>query len=304
MSEFETPEPITLFVDVLVGDVRIAASDRSNTVVEVRPSDPERRRDVTAAEQTRVEYSGGSLRVKTTRHWRSYSPFSDGGSVDVQIELPTGSDVTGVAAVAALRSSGSLGDCRLKTSIGDIHIDECAAVELKTSTGNIDVERVIGNAEISTSTGAVRIGDVGGTAVIKNSNGDTRVGEVSGDLRVKAANGDIEIDQAHASLAAKTANGEIHIGSVTRGPVVAETGLGEVEIGIPDGTAAWLDLNTNFGQLRNALDTSRAPDAGENSVEVRARTGYGDIAIRRSYAAPSPDTRAERVSGSERGTAS
>lgn len=285
MPEFETPEPITLAVDVLVGDIRIAASDRSTTIVEVRPTDPERGLDVTAAEQTRVEYSGGNLLLKTTRRWRSYTPFSDGGSVDVRVELPTGSHVSGGAAVAALRSSGSLGDCRLKTSVGDIHIDECAAAELKTSAGNIDVERVRRNADISTSIGAVRVGDVAGTAVIKSSNGDTRVGEVSGDLRVKAANGDIEIDQAHASLAAKTAKGEIHIGSVTRGPVVAETGVGEVEIGIPDGTAAWLDLNTNFGQLRNELDTGHAPREGEDSVEVRARTGYGDITIRRSYAA-------------------
>lgn len=291
MSEFETPEPITLDIDVLVGEVRIAASDRLTTSVEVRPTDPGRRVDVTAAELTHVEYSDGKLLVKTTRRWRSYSPFSDEGSVDVQIGLPTGSDVNAAAAAGAVRASGSLGACRLKTSVGDIHVDDCATGELKTSAGNIDVERVGGNAEISTSTGGARVGYVGGAAVIKNSNGETRVGEVAGDLRVKAANGGIEIGQVHGSLAAKTANGEIHIGSVARGPVVAETGLGEVAIGIPDGTAAWLDLNTNFGQLRNELDNSGAPGADEVNVEVRARTGYGDITIRRSAAAASPKRR-------------
>lgn len=293
MAEFETPQPISAVVDVLVGDVRIAAGDRTNTVVEVRPTDRTRRLDVTAAEQTRVEYADGRLLVKTTRRWRSYSPFSDGGSVNVQVELPTGSDVTGQAAVAAFHCTGALGDLRLKTSIGDIHVDRAASVQLKASAGNIEVGHALGTAELSTSTGAVRVGDVDGTAVIKNSNGDTRLGAIAGDLRVNAANGDIAIEHAGASLAAKTANGEIHVDAVGRGPVVAETGLGEVEIGIPDGTAAWLDLNTHFGQLRNTLDTSGPPGPGDDSVEVRARTGYGDITIRRAYPSASFDSTTE-----------
>jgi len=283
MPGFDTPEPISLVVDVVVGDVRIAAGDRPNTVVEVRPSDPARRVDVTAAEQTRVEYADGRLLVKTTRGWRSYSPFSDRGSVHVQVELPTGSHVTGEAAVATLRSTGLLGDCRLKTSVGDIHIERAAAVELSTSAGSIDVGHATGDAELSTGIGAVRVGQVDGTALIKNSNGDTRIGEVTGELQVRAANGDIAIDHAHSSLTAKTAKGEIRVGAVRRGSVVAETRLGEVEIGIPDGTAAWLDLNTNFGELRNTLDTGEPPGPGDDSVEVRARTGYGDITIRRRY---------------------
>ena len=40
MPEFDTPEPITVEIDLVVGDVRLTASERANTVVEVRPSDP------------------------------------------------------------------------------------------------------------------------------------------------------------------------------------------------------------------------------------------------------------------------
>ena len=64
MPTFDTPEPISVTVEFGVGDLRIVASDRTDTMVEVRPSDPAKKADVTAAEQTRVEYAGGRLLIK------------------------------------------------------------------------------------------------------------------------------------------------------------------------------------------------------------------------------------------------
>src|SRR5260221_14554186 len=122
MQEFKTPEPITLVVELAAGDVSIDASDRATTAVDVRPSNPGRRSDVQAAEQMHVEFAGGGLLVKSTRRWRSFGPFSDGGSVNVHVELPAGSKVAVATAMATTRCSGSLGDARLKTARGDIHV--------------------------------------------------------------------------------------------------------------------------------------------------------------------------------------
>lgn len=292
MPEFKTPEPISAVIDISMGDVRIVASDRPDTVVEVRPSDPAKRADVSAAEQTRVEYAAGRLLVKTARRWKSYSPFSSGASVEVQVALPSGSQVTGEASVSTFRCAGTLGACRLKTAVGDLEVEHAAAAELTTSVGDITLERATGNAELSTGSGEVRAGEIDGAAIVKNSNGPTRIGEVGGELRVKAANGDIAVEHALASLIAKTANGDISVGAARRGSVVAETGLGTVTIGIPDGTAAWLDLRTGFGRLSNSLDAAGPPEPGEDAVEVRARSGYGDITVRRRY----PDAAVESAS--------
>jgi hypothetical protein len=46
MPNYETPEPISLTLELGVGNVRIAASDRTDTVVEVRPSDEADESDV------------------------------------------------------------------------------------------------------------------------------------------------------------------------------------------------------------------------------------------------------------------
>lgn len=284
MPTFQSPEPISAELELVVGDVRIVAGDRADTVVEVRPSDSSRRADVTAAEQTRVEYSPGRLLVRATGRWKSWSPFGYGGSVDVTVELPAGSRVTGASSMGTFRCSGALGDCRLKT-FGEIHVEQAGAVKLATAAGDISLGRATGDAELTTASGDLRADQVDGRAVIKNSNGDSRVGEVTGDLRVIGANGDIVVEHAHASLTAKTANGEIRIGAVRRGSVVAETGLGAVEIAVPDGTAAWLELSTKYGHVHNALAVTEPPAPGEDSLQVRARTGYGDVTIRRRYPA-------------------
>jgi DUF4097 and DUF4098 domain-containing protein YvlB len=277
---FDTPEPIKATIDVVIGDVRIRAGDRDATVVEVRPSDPADAEDVKVAELTRVEYASGQLLVKAPK-LRSWSPKSDGGSIDVTIELPAGSGVHGTGQVASFDSDGRLGDTRIKTGLGRVQLDQAAAVNLRTGIGDIGVDHASGHAEITTGSGEVRLRDVDGSAVVKNSNGDTWIGAARGDLRLRAANGSIAVDAAHAGVVAKSSNGDVRLGEVVRGSVVLETSLGDLEVGIREGTAAWLDVRSKAGQVHNALDAAEAPEPSAETVEVRARTSTGSILVRR-----------------------
>ena len=282
MPAFDTPQPIIATVEVGIGDVRIAASERTDTVVEIRPSNPDKGDDRLAAEQTSVELTGGRLLVKAPRNRKRWSPFSDGGSIEVSIELPEGSRLSVGAGVASVRATGTLGDTRLSSGGGDVHLERTGTLRARAGFGEIEVEQVDGDADITTGSGAARIGAIDGSATIKNSNGDSWVGLAGQDLRINSANGDIVVDRAHGTVVAKTANGDVRLGAVTRGAVVAETGRGGLEIGIPDGTAAYLDLHTNFGRVDSELEGSDAPETRSETVEVRARTGLGDIWVRRA----------------------
>jgi DUF4097 and DUF4098 domain-containing protein YvlB len=265
MPTFDTPEPISVTLELGVADLRIVASDRADTVVEVEPSDPAKSSDVTAAEKTSVEYANGVLKIKAPKGWKRYSFRGGGESIDVRIELPTGSQLDGEVGLASLRCSGTLGACRYKTGAGDITLDQIAgAIELTTSTGAVSVDRI------------------GGPATVKNGNGDTRIGEVLGDLQVKGANGTIAVEHAHAAVVAKTANGDIHLDEVAQGAIVAATACGKVDVAVRSGVAAWLDLHTGFGHVHNLLDISEQPGPSEDTVEVRARSSFGDITIRRA----------------------
>jgi hypothetical protein len=289
MPTFDTPEPISLSVEVGVGDIRIDATDRTDTIVEVRPSDPTNEDDVAAAEQTRVEYTNGHLVVSAPTGWRHWMPHRDDGSIDVAISLPIGSIVRGEAGVAAFRCSGRVGECRYKAGIGDITLEEAGPLKLRTGIGDITLERAVGRTEVVTGSGAIRIGRIDGIAVVKNSNGDTWIGEVTAEARVSAGNGAIAVDVAREGVVAKSAKGDVRLADVSRGTAVAQSAFGTVEVGVRDGVTAWLDLHTRFGHVQNDLETSGSPEQGADTVEVHATTSFGDITIR-----PSP---ASRVGG-------
>ncbi|MGA8372725.1 MAG: DUF4097 family beta strand repeat-containing protein [Acidimicrobiales bacterium] len=284
MPTFDTPTPISVTMELGVGDIRIVASDRRDTVVEVRPSDDAKKPDVSAADRTGVEFAEGELVIKGPKGWRHFGVRSEAEAITVKVELPSGSQLQGQTGVAVLHATGRLGECHYKTGVGDIHIDRAGPLHLRSGSGDIAVGEAGGPTEVTTGSGSIRIGRIDGTAVVKNSNGDTSIGVVTGDLRVNAANGTIVVDRAQATVEAKTANGDLCLREVARGEVLAQTALGKVDIGVLDGVTAYLDLDTRFGSVHNELDSVERPEAGGDTVEVRARTAIGDVTVRRSLA--------------------
>lgn len=261
--------------------MRLVASDRADTVVEVRPSDASDDSDVQAAQQTRVEYADGTLTVRGPRS-RVFDFSKKTRSVAVVVELPTGSAVHGDVTAGDVHSTGVLGECRFKASVGHARLGRTGPLRLNT-TGHITVEGIAGDADVSNGSGRIELGDIGGAAVIKNSNGDITVGAVAGQLRARTANGSISVDRAGAAVEAKSSNGSIRVGEVSRDTVTLDTATGDLEVGVATGTAAWLDLKTGYGQVRNALDDiGQGPQKSEQTVEVRAHTSFGDITVRRS----------------------
>jgi DUF4097 and DUF4098 domain-containing protein YvlB len=281
MPTFATPEPISATISLVVGEARLTASERTDTVVNVRPSDPSHQPDIEAASQTRVEFAGGLLEVRAPKP-RNLGLFTKPGSVDVSVELPSGSNLKGGTSVGDFRATGRLGTCRIKIDAGDIRFEDVSAMEARLSAGSIDIGHVVGDADVSTGSGSLRIAEVDGSAVIKNSNGDCWVGHAGGNLRVNNANGVIVIDRADADVTAKTSMGDVRVGEVVRGSAALSTAFGDVEIGVRPGTAAHLDVHTSFGKVHSALTGADGPDASEQTADIHARTSLGDIVIQRS----------------------
>jgi len=265
MPKFQTrtPEPISVTLELGVADVRIAASDRTDTVVEVRPSNEADESDVKTAQQVRVDYAGGMLRVTGPKPG-TFDFSRKTRSVDVSIELPSDSQVSLETQAGDVRCAGRLGECRLKTSAGNFWLEQTGPLRLKTGFGDVIADGIAGSAEISTGSGKVQIGEVEGTAVVKSSNGA------------------ISVDRAGAGVDAKTSNGSIRLGEVACGSVVLETPAGDLEIGIAEGTAARPEVSTGHGHVDNLLETATGPEETDQTVEVRGHPSYGDITIRRS----------------------
>jgi hypothetical protein len=281
VQTFETPAPIAAVLELSVADVLLHASERADTTVDVRPADPGNERDVRAAEETRVELAGTRLLVRMPKA-RSLTSWGKPGSVEIEIGLPAGSQLRAQGAVGTFRATGTLGETQIKSATGDVVLDRTGPLVVTSAAGSIAVGHVDGDARLHTSTGTLEAGSITGNADLGNANGRTRVRAVAGSLKVSNANGDVEVEHAAAGIDATTANGNIAIVRTVTGRVEAKTAAGSVRVGVARGTAAYLDLHTTFGKVINELQGSGAPEPGENSVEIKARTSFGTIEVVRA----------------------
>jgi hypothetical protein len=177
MQQFATPAAITAVLNVPAGRIQFIAAERADTVVEVRPAEAGKSRDVQSAEQTTVAYTDGVLRVDAP----SGKLFGNVGSVEVTVQLPAGSRVEAKAGACELRGVGRLGEVVFDGAYRQIKIDEAAGINLTAVDGDVEVGRLTGSAQISTTRGSIHITEAGnGTVVLRTEAGDITVGAAAG----------------------------------------------------------------------------------------------------------------------------
>lgn len=179
MRTFATAAPITAAFDLAAGRIRLAAAERADTTVEVRPADPGKNRDVKAAAQTTVTYEDGVLRVHTPQGRNQY--FGPSGSVEVTVALPADSRVEATTAGTELDGTGRLGEVTFTGAYRHIKLDEAASVHLTATDGDVEIGRLAGPAEITTARGDIRIGEAtGGLLTLTTQAGSIDVGAAPG----------------------------------------------------------------------------------------------------------------------------
>jgi hypothetical protein len=149
MPTFATPGPIAATVVVAGAQVRVTASDRTDTVVLVEPVDKASRSDIEVADQTKVDFVGGRLSVNTTLS-------GDGnGSVAITIDLPAGSSLVAYLAHSGVRADGSFGDCELHMASGRVQLDRITALQATIAAGEVAIGHIAGSVTARTGHRAV-----------------------------------------------------------------------------------------------------------------------------------------------------
>lgn len=278
---FDTPGPVVVDIDMPEGRARIRASERGDTLVEVRPSDLDDESSVRSAEETIVEFVDGVVRIRSPR-LTGLARWWGSASVDVDVAVPSGSALRAVVASGELRCHGRLGDGRITVHDGDLMLDDVGKLQLTSGDGDVSVGRVCGAAEINAGSGDVRIDRIDGAARIEGGDGEIRIGEVAGDLRIGGANTEIRVDRALADVDVRTEDGGVRLREVVRGAVAATTASGDLEIGVRKGTAAKLDVSSGYGETHLAIADIDGPQEFAETMAITARSGYGDITIQRA----------------------
>ncbi|WP_328524164.1 DUF4097 family beta strand repeat-containing protein [Kribbella sp. NBC_00359] len=276
MPTFVTPGPIAATVQVAGARVRVTATDRADTVVLVEPIDAASRSDVKVAGKTKVEFADGQLSVKTT------AAGSKNGSVAITIELPAGSSLVAYLAYSSVRADGSFGECELHMASGRVELDRIDALHANISAGEVVVGHISGRADIEGAAPEVRIGEVEGVVGISSSGGRAWIGHASAALDLSSASGGFDIDRADGSITAKTASGAIRIGRMTHGQAKLMNGSGNIEVGISEGAAASVDVDSERGAVHNFVSSQGDAGPSDDKVMVHARTRHGDIIIQRA----------------------
>jgi DUF4097 and DUF4098 domain-containing protein YvlB len=264
MQTFTTLEPISVRIEAGGGSVRLLATDRADTVVQVRPHDESQSSDVWAAEHVRVDFHDGRLVVSGPK--RSVPRFRS-GATDIEVALPSRSRVYATLASADLRAEGEFADVRVGAASGDVEVDVVTGkVKATNASGSITVHTVAGYASIATASGSVR------------------VDSLEGDLKFKAASGSLSVDTLRGNIKSRTASGSVIVEAAVRGSVSAHTSSGEVAIGIPAGTTVRFDISTGSGVVTNRLQSTDGPEPDDETLVLQVRSGSGDVHIHRDPA--------------------
>ena len=276
MPTFATPGPIAATVVVAGAQVRVTASDRTDAVVLVEPIDKASKKDVTVASKTKVDFADGQLSVKTT------VSGDKNGSIVITIDLPAGSSLVAYLAHSRVHADGSFGECELHMASGRVQLDRINALQANISAGEVTIGHIAERANVDGAAFAMRISEVKDTVKLSSSGGQTWIGHASADLDLSSGSAGFDIDRADGSVTAKTGDGAIRIGRLTRGQAELVNGSGNIEVGISEGTAARVDVNSERGSVRNSVPPQENPGTSGNKVTVHARTRQGDIIIQRA----------------------
>lgn len=275
MTTFPTPTPPRLNIDFGAGSITISTADVSETTLDLRPHhDNETSRQLLDA--TTIVQHGDDIVVKVPK--RSGGWFGRSGDLVLRVTAPHGTALSVQSGAADITATGDFGNTDVGTGSGDVMVGHVLdSARLRAGSGQLRIDAVDGDLEVKSGSGDVEIGAVTGVASVQSGSADVRVGTARTSLTVKTGSGDVFVGEAPEDLSVKTGSGDVNVDTIRSGDVRVRAASGDVSTGIVDGTAAWLDVHTVSGKVRNDLDAADAPADADDRVRLQLKTVSGNI---------------------------
>lgn len=183
----------------------------------------------------------------------------------ITVSAPAGSRLAARAGAGDVRVTGRAGWAGVRTGSGRISVAAVAGdADVTTGSGDVELGPVSGRTRVRTGSGQVSVASTGGPGEIRASSGTVAVGEVTGDLGVRTGSGDVVIADARS------------------GHLDLTTGSGGLRIGVHPGVGAELDLTSGSGRASSDLEVTAVAPEQPAALQVRGRTGSGDVLVTRA----------------------
>jgi DUF4097 and DUF4098 domain-containing protein YvlB len=264
---FETPQPISLYVENGSGSISVTAEETTATTVEISGRH---------ADQAIVRQDGDQISVLAPKMRAGF--LSGDAKLDMVIGVPADSTLAIKSGSADVTARGSFRGGQVKSGSGDVGIeilDGPAVVE--TGSGDVRVDTAEEELRVKSGSGDVRVQYAGGSVSISTGSGDVEIGSNNATAVVKTGSGDLNVIESRADVAMTTGSGDFVVRSASRGRLTAKAASGDIHVGIPDGVPVWTDISTVSGHIRSSLQGAGEPEEGADHVEVRAKSVSGDI---------------------------
>lgn len=193
-----------------------------------------------------------------------YLPASYTGEMHVKTssgDVESKMDLT-LSACTMETSSGDIvikkieGDARLTISSGDIDIQNGNGdIVAKANSGDIEILHVNGNKKIETSSGSITVEEGKGDVSASSNSGDMDVNAIEGSLDLKTSSGYVNSEKLHGHATISSSSGDISVSFDTiDGDINCETSSGTIDCIVPKNISFHFDAKTSSGDIEAYFD--------------------------------------------------
>ncbi len=268
MTVFETTGHVALRVSLVGGAVEIETTEQPRVEIELVPlRDNEATRNAIAG--ARVEMiergAGHEIIVSLGRGAGFGTAIGRGSKVGVRVRCPRGSDLDLRASSADLGAVGPLGVVTVKTTHGDVLLEDAVTLEVSTASGD------------------VRARDVEQELSLRTASGDATVRRSGGLLSANLVSGDLSVGEAAAGLSVATVSGDVRVHAAGGGSMRIQAVSGDVHLAIKPGEHLYIDARSVSGTMSSELGVEDAPpNPASHFHELSVSTVSGDVQIARA----------------------
>jgi DUF4097 and DUF4098 domain-containing protein YvlB len=260
---FPLTGPINLLGRIGRGSFTVTAQD---DITEATVTLTARTKGADIVERSVVELRGPTLVVTTPRQGGIFDLTMFGGrgereAIDVAVTVPSGTAM------------------KISTFTADVTVTgRSGSADIASGSSTIELEHVDGDLRLRYGSGVARVGRVSGSVEARSGSGHAHFGEIAGSLTSACGSGDLEVAAVRGRVRTRAGSGGASLGAVY-GDVDLASGSGGLTIGLPAGTRARLDVTTGSGRVDSELRVDDAPRGKGKAINVRARTGSGDVRL-------------------------
>lgn len=126
-------------------------------------------------------------------------------------------------------------------------------LDAHNSDGALEADGFNGRIDLSTSDGRLIATNCSGVINAHVSDGEIRIADAQGELQARSSDGRMTIDGTFRALEVKSSDGNVNVtvrpGSTMERPWSINTSDGSIQLNLPDGFAADLDVSTSDGSI-------------------------------------------------------